>query len=59
VKPRLREFVVVHAKLPAKERRDSEPVVVESIDPQRTEQKQRDRRVKALAVQAFRNWRPG
>jgi Mg-chelatase subunit ChlD len=53
-------FQVIKAKLPPRaSRKESEPVVIVVDKSQRDEQKRRDKRAKALAVQAFRCWRPG
>jgi hypothetical protein len=54
-------FIVVRgAKLPARERRGGEPpIVADKANAQRAEQKQRERRIKSIAADAFRNWRPG
>lgn len=58
MRARQKPFVVERGRLPAR-RKERELVVVESIDPRRADQRRRDKRVKALALQAFRNWKPG
>lgn len=57
MKAPIKPFIVVRGHLPAKERPHVEPVVV--VDKTKADQKRRDKRLKALASAAFRNWRPG
>jgi hypothetical protein len=56
-------FTVIRAKLEPRpklaEVSRAEPIIVEAVDPRRDDQRKRDKRAKALAAQAFRNWRPG
>jgi hypothetical protein len=51
-----RPFIVEKRALAPKPRA-AEVVVV--VDQAKDEEKKRDRRIKALAANAFRNWRPG
>jgi hypothetical protein len=58
LKARVREFTVVRAKLAPK------PIAADRLPPPvvdqaKAEEKRRERRIKALAVQAFRSWKPG
>jgi hypothetical protein len=53
VKPRLREFVVIRAKLPPRVSREDQPVVV-VVDPRRVEEKRRAQWACQIAAEAFK-----